>query len=241
MSDTRNYEGDPIDASWSTAPWNRDGETVEASDDNTEEHSMDTIEWPENATPKEELNDDQIAVIRKAARYLTFENGRKLTRLAVGEKRSDQYANSVLLNHWPERYWGSEKDARYQDNVKKGKDNVRKVLDASDVRKARKLALDGWYRKDIAAKLDAAATTVGDCLRGDTWGDVQSPPPLKYDNKAQKWKKTNHEKQTEDTEQSEYSDYKSPTPTELDSSNTRIYVVVAVVMYAIYRLIRRLV
>jgi len=174
MSGSREYDGDPVDMSWDTAPWNNDGETIEASDDNAEEHNMDTIEWPENATPKEELNDDQIAVIKKAARYPTFENSRKLTRLACSD-RSNAYAASVLANHWPERYWN---DAKGHGKVKE--------LTENEIVKARKMALEGYNQTQMSQEIGGSKKAIGSAVRGDPPnGGVASPPPLEYNYEEQ--------------------------------------------------------
>jgi len=69
---------------------------------------MKPIQWPEGATPKDELNDQQKAVIEKAVRYESFNDSEKITQLAVGDERPDHYASLVLEEHWPERHWEIE-------------------------------------------------------------------------------------------------------------------------------------
>jgi len=194
MSGSREYNGDPIDASWSTAPWNRDGETIEASDDNTEEHTMATIEWPEGATPKENLNENQRVVIKKAARYRDMDSSRKLTDLAAAEM-SDSYAASVLASHWPERYWvdpeestddtylgALEKHKPKTDETKcsAGEKNPRSRLTKEDVKEARIRAKNGESASGIAGSFDVANSTIRKAITGYNWAGVDSPQPLEY-------------------------------------------------------------
>jgi len=194
MSNTREYKGDPIDASWSTAPWNRDGETVEASDDNTEEHSMDTIEWPENATPKEELKDDQIAVIKKAARYRNIESGPKLTQLAVGDARSPSYAGSVLRTHWPERYWVAPEDTTDKEYLEalgktdlSGENAGNVKLSKEDVKEIRIRARTGDSLTEIADTFPVSRSCVSEAATGTNWSHLESPPPVEYDEKHKEY------------------------------------------------------
>lgn len=99
----RSYDGQPLDMTWNSGPWANNGETIDATtDDDT--GSMTTEDWPEAATPKEELNDDQIAVIETAARNPNVDSPTKLTQLS-NVNRSRTYAHSVIRKHWPERYW----------------------------------------------------------------------------------------------------------------------------------------
>lgn len=266
MSGSREYDGDPVDDSWQTAPWNREGETIEASDDDAHEGNMETIDWPENATSKEELNDDQITVIKAAAKYPDINSPSKLTRIAVGDKMSSGYSGNVLVRHWPERYWAGHEDARYSSNVTKGRDNAQKKLTESRVKKIRKMALKGYSRQEIVEELDSNphTSTVGDAIRGRTWDHVKSPPPLEYDNSKNEYvaseeeqdegnliydaesvgfNNESKEEQNNDTQQSEDTEESSYEPTQRTESQSQdawVYVAVVAVVYGIYRLIRRL-
>jgi len=202
MSGSREYEGDPIDDSWQTAPWNRDGKTIEASDDNTEEHDMDTIEWPENATPKEELKDDQIAVIKKAARYRNIDNPGKLSQLAVGDKRSRSYSANVLKANWPERYWVDPEDSTDDEYLRAlgessqsessreydvGEDNAQSQLTKEDVKEIRIRARNGESIAEIGDSFPFSKKAVREAAKGQTWSHFESPPPVEYDKDRKKY------------------------------------------------------
>lgn len=99
---------------------------------------MEAIQWPENATARSELNENEIAVIEKAARYEFFEDSQKITQVAVGENMPEDFASKVLKKHWPERHWNvfaqvSDSDGEYKR--KSGK--VRSFVDREKERKKR--------------------------------------------------------------------------------------------------------
>jgi len=159
----REYTGSPIDLTWNSGPWANNGETISATtDDDT--GSMTTEDWPEGATPKEELNDDEIAVIKTASK------SRDITTLvgvshAADIDRSESYANYVLKKHWPEgkqqimergcndntRAWANEKGSKPIEMVET----------------FRKEALNGSTAVEIAEKHGVGATTVKELLRGN--------------------------------------------------------------------------
>ena len=196
MGDT-DYKGEPIDASWQTAPWNRDGETIEASDDNAHEGNMETIDWPENATPKEELNDDQIAVIKTAAKYPNINSSKKLTQMAIGSKRSRQYASNTLVRHWQERYWAGKNDSRHPNGGEKGRDNASTTLTEEDVKEIRVRAKNGETSGEIADSFPVVKSTIRDAITGETWGEIEEYPPLKYDGKIGRYvEKRSHTENT---------------------------------------------
>jgi len=213
----RNYNGPVIDCTWSNGPWSNDGETIEASDDNSDNGTMDTIEWPEGATPREELNDDQIAVITKAARYRNIDDARKLTQLAVGDSRAKSYAGSVLKVHWPERYWvpiekttDSEYIKALEDSKSAGKgrnvtgeENPRSTLNVEDVKEIRARAMNGENGKEIAESFPVGYSAVKKTIIGDSWRHVTSYPPLKYDTEKEVYvpkDKENWDKETNEEE-----------------------------------------
>lgn len=79
------------------------GRTISATTD-SENGNMTTTEWPRNATNKDELNDDQIEVIKKAVTYPSIDNIAALNRRCEYETyHADTYAYQVLEQHWPER------------------------------------------------------------------------------------------------------------------------------------------
>ena len=203
MSDT-DYKGEPIDASWQTAPWNRDGKTIEASDDDAHEGNMETIDWPENATAKEELNDDQIAVIKTAAKYRNINNSKKLTRIAVPNKHADNYAGVTIKRHWPGRYWVDENKTSSENTVTdkngsqnkppaplRGDENSKAKLSAEDVKEMRVRALKGESVKEIADTFPVKHKTVREAIKGITWGHIEEYPPLEYNHQIGKYEREN--------------------------------------------------
>ena len=198
----RNYNGPVIDCTWSNGPWSNNGKTIEASDDNAENGNMSTIAWPEGATPKEELSDEQIAVINKAARYRNINSTKKLTALAVGDRRSNSYAGSVLKVHWPERYWvpieettdeeyinaleASEVDKTEQNqNIRRTND--RSKLTEEDVKEIRVRAKNGEGAAKLAEEFPVGRKSINSAINGDTWAHIEDYPPLEYDHGKEKY------------------------------------------------------
>ena len=160
----REYNGDPLDMSWNSGPWENDGETISATtDDDT--GSMTTEDWPEGATPKEQLNEDQIAVIKTAAKHPNVNSPKKLTELS-GVDRSRTYAHSVIRNHWEKRYWVNEE--------------TKEVL--NPVYKMRSMALNGKNTEEIASEFGTYKHKVQDALNGvGDFKDVECEiPQLTY-------------------------------------------------------------
>jgi len=184
------YEGDPLDYSWNNGPWDRDGETISASDDNMSDPKIETVDWPEAATPEDELNDKQIGVIKAAVRYPNVESSMRLVELAgLDEVVSQSYASSVLIRHWPARYWAGENDPEVDTTTQpSGTANGKKHSESERAltKQMRELALGGMGRKEIAEKYDRKPKTVGRRLRGDAV-DVESPPPLTFDQSRQRY------------------------------------------------------
>lgn len=73
-------------------------------DDNT------GVDWPVNATEREELHSDQVAVIETAVKNPDVTSTGTLTELAdLSEDRNPYYAHDVLDAHWEERLDGGER------------------------------------------------------------------------------------------------------------------------------------
>jgi len=167
----RQYDGTPIDLTWNNGPWANDGETVDAT--NNEDGNMITIEWPDNATDPEELNEDQRNVIRIAARNPDIDNYVKIQEMAGLENKSSSYAREVLQAHWPERC-----------SKIPGKSGV---LTDREVDKARIALNNGESVRWLADHFDVSEQTVRRAARGVLAYDGVDckTPPLKYEN--EKW------------------------------------------------------
>jgi len=98
MSDMKNYSGNPIDLSWQTAPWQRDGETIEKETEN-QEGTLTMTELPSEVN-KDELSDMQEQILRTAVRNIGFSSSQ--IDEAVG--CSEGYAADTLRTYTPEWY-----------------------------------------------------------------------------------------------------------------------------------------
>lgn len=138
------YNGDPIDISWQTPPWQDSGETLNAynSDGNGK---ITTTDWPENATDPEELNDQQKQMILTAVKFPNVNSPSELVELS-GLDVSIAYPQDVLCAHWPERYWGDmppDQDDEAEVNV----DEVRqRLLDGGSISELKKEYRPGHKR-----------------------------------------------------------------------------------------------
>lgn len=171
----REYTGSPIDLTWNSGPWANNGETVDATDGQT--GSMTTEDWPEGATPREELNEDQIAVIKTASENQNITTLYGVTHNA-GIDRSDAYANYVLTTHWPE---GKQQIMQRgsNDNTRAwAKEKGSKPIEM--VETFRKEALNGSTAVEIAEKHGVGATTVKELLKGERDGLNSKIPRLRH-------------------------------------------------------------
>jgi len=144
----REYNGDPLDLTWNSGPWANTGKTISATtDDDT--GSMTTEDWPEGATPKGELNDDQIAVIKTAAKHAGVNSPKQLTEMA-GVDKSPAYSSSVIQTHWSNRYWVNKEPKEVSKRVYK----------------MRSMALNGKNTEQIASEFGTYKHKVQDALNG---------------------------------------------------------------------------
>jgi len=222
---TNEYDGDPIDASYHTAPWNENGETVEASDDDAPEHSMETAHWPENATPKEQLKEDQIAVIHEAALHRDINNAAKLKRMAVGERHAHNYAIDTLRRNWTERYNELTETSTFPDEP--------------TTEQLRKMALDGYTATELAEKCDYSSPLIGKYLNGEKVKGDPETPPLEYNHSSRQWERAEPDTEPEPTAKTDMSEPSTPTDTTGGSGRTVAAILVGV--YVLYRLVRRLI
>lgn len=79
-----------------------DEESVTIEKDSTE--NSEPMEWPNEATPRNELEDHQIEIIETAMEHPDVTSTGELTDLAdLSKDRNDYYAHDVLSVHWKER------------------------------------------------------------------------------------------------------------------------------------------
>ena len=101
----RQYTGDPIDMTQqhiSERALDEEAEDVEYATE-SEMAGQESVDfWPSSATPREDLNETQVAIIEAAADPTTeYETTAELSR-QVAPEFSQGYAYNVLWNHWPE-------------------------------------------------------------------------------------------------------------------------------------------
>jgi len=173
MNSSREYNGEPLDMSWNTPPWANDGETVEASDDNRETGKMTTTDWPEAATPKEELTDKQQRIIKTAVKYPYLEYAGDLYEQSnLDEYVSRAYVAPVLTDHW--REWFGKRASDGGGKVQFGEDNGASKLTEQDVIEIRKRAGGGESRRGISKDYPVSNAAIHKVIAGDTWPHVGS-------------------------------------------------------------------
>ena len=165
----RTYDGKPIDMSWKDSPWMNDGETVDVHDSEGD-GEMKTIDWPEGATPKEELNDNQIKAIKTAAQYPDIDNSGELADLAGIDDKSVAYVGSILRRHWPSRYWGFI-------TTKSGE----------EIDMARKALLNGGTCREVAKQLDSDHGHINRIIKHEHPDKNTTTRPLEFDRELNKW------------------------------------------------------
>jgi len=175
MNSSREYNGEPLDMSWNTPPWANDGETVGASDDNRETGKMTTTDWPEAATPKEELTDKQQRIIKTAVKYPYLEYAGDLYEQSnLDEYVSRGYVAPVLTDHWLEWFGNDPEDVEKEENDQRR-------FSPAQVRKMRIDALNGKSGKQMAEEIGCAQSLVSRVLTGERYDDVKQPGVLEYD------------------------------------------------------------
>ena len=164
----RQYSGEPLDVSWQTPPWQNNGETLDAYDSEGDGEIM-TIDWPENATDPDELNDKQKKMILTAVNYPDVDSPTQLVELS-GLDVSKAYPQNVLSTHWPDRYWVA-------DNSEIDVDELRQRL------------LDGGSLNKLVKEYPASQKHLSRLARGeaDDMPDCDIPPLTYPHNSEQKW------------------------------------------------------
>jgi len=162
----REYDGDPIDLTWDDGPWANDGETIDATNDTN--GTMKTIDWPDDATDPEELNEDQRDVIRAAARNPDIDTYAEIQDIA-GVDKNESYAANVLRNHWPDRH--EKTDKRYGE-----------TLSDRTADKMRIALLNGESTRWLRDHFDVSRSTVLNAVKGEgPYDDVEcKTPPLRH-------------------------------------------------------------
>lgn len=170
----RQYSGEPLDVSWQTPPWQNNGETLDAYDSEGDGEIM-TIDWPENATDPDELNDKQKKMILTAVNYPDIDSPTQLVELS-GLDVSPAYPQNVLEVHWPERFWGANNSEQSND------------IDI-DVTELRQRLLDGQSLNQLVKEYPASQEYLSRLVRGEVDNMPNSDlPPLEWlGNSEQRW------------------------------------------------------
>jgi hypothetical protein len=184
----KEYNGEPMDAGWQSPPWNNDGETIEAYNTDESGNTM-TVNWPENATRPEHLNEKQRQMIRTAVKYPELESPSKLVRRS-GLDVSKHYPKHVLRRHWPERYWGETPESERVDGDR--------TEVSESIESLRKRALNGESAAEIAKSLGVSSQPIQRRLKGSREFSGRREeecqiPPLEYDAESSSWQIANPE------------------------------------------------
>jgi len=175
-----------VDASWTSdlsdvTVGSENGETVDVPGDchkgaeiTEGEPDLSGGEWPEDATPREELNADQIAVIEALAEggAKSFNSISELSREAADEKNRS-YAHQVLTKHWPRGKEQLNADTHNPSNKK---------IDDEEIETLRRRALNGEDGTSLADEYGVTKEAVLERLKGERGDDSTSKiSPLQHD------------------------------------------------------------
>jgi len=106
----RTYQGPPIDMTYNHLS-ERDGQTVGGTTDD-DKGEVKTDSWPESAPPKDELNEDRVAVVEAVADPTReWDSMAEMSREVVPH-RSDNYVACFLNQRWPEGHAKIIEDGR---------------------------------------------------------------------------------------------------------------------------------
>jgi hypothetical protein len=129
----KNYSGNPIDLSWQTAPWNRDGETIKKETEN-QEGEITMTELPAEVD-QDELTDLQEKIIRTAVRNPELSTSQIDEVVECGK----HYSSNVLAEKVPDWYENAFK--KMGKSVDRTRDDYRdKETDVSSKSSAEHLA-----------------------------------------------------------------------------------------------------
>jgi len=153
------------------------GETVAGtSADDKGEVSTDT--WPDAAPPRDELTDDEIAVIEAAADPTNEWNTvQELKRQVVPDRYRD-YAGKVLREYYPEGH----------KRIKGIDEPSNKVnLSEQEIKAFRRRLLNGETTHQVAEDHNIWKQIVSEAARGERGPSVNEPPALTYERGGREW------------------------------------------------------
>lgn len=194
----RQYTGDPIDMTQqhiSERDLDEEAEDVEYATE-SEPAGQESVDfWPSSATPREDLNETQIAVIEAYADPTReFETQRELSRKVVPGK-SEGYANTVLRDHLGKEPTGFN-GTPTQPNIDAGID------DPAIVDKLREELVSGTAAIELARRFDVSDDVVRNAAKAkyEVYDSMDTKhPPVEYTDKEWQFKDVKGE-QAEETE-----------------------------------------
>jgi len=181
----RTYQGPPIDMTYNHLS-ERNGKTVGGTTDD-DKGEIKTDSWPESAPPKDELNEDQIAVVEAVADPTReWESMAELGRKVVPDK-SYNYAACFLRKRWPEGRIKVIQDSSGTDEeytcgrcgktfnqktsltAHKGSCHSRagRGKSAEEIEKMRRALLDGITTSELSDKFNVSKKQVRRLAKGD--------------------------------------------------------------------------
>jgi len=195
----RTYQGPPIDLTYNHLS-ERNGKTVGGTTDD-DKGEIKTDSWPESAPPKEELNEDQIAVVEAVADPTREWDCMAEICEEVVPDMSDSYVACFLNRSWPEgrekvledgsdtneehvcKECGKKFENRTSLTAHKATCNNRRTgkdMPAKEIERIRRGLLDGASTTELSEKFDISKKQVRRLAQGKydyiPEDDISLPP-----------------------------------------------------------------
>lgn len=189
----REYNGDPLDLSWKSGPWANDGETVAASDDNSNNGTITTM-VETLPTPDKDSSKSQIAVyIRESLLNGKSANDlREELDMGYDTVRSAAYGKGAWsgldVTTPPVKHTTGNASGEWvlTDESNEDENNTDMKIPLDHVSRIRQRLLDGESTEEISEDYDVSRRCVRSAAIGEyRYGTVTSPiPPLNFSGKG---------------------------------------------------------
>lgn len=206
----REYTGGPIDMTQqhiSERDLDEEAEDVEYATERDLAGQESVDFWPGTATPRESLNETQIAVIEAAANPTTeYDSAAELGRQVVPEM-SNNYAHKTLWTHWPQCDMVTRSDGKERGD-KGAKIAVKRPERVDEMRHR---LVSGESTADIGEDFNITKDAVLHAVKEKYQGYVEldtETPPVEYTDKEWQFKDVEDE-QVEKTEADQMVDEES--------------------------------
>jgi len=169
----RNYEGDPMDVSWSTPPWQNEGETVGVAVSDGDG----SVEYTNVGAVVDELNDYQLGKLIRAMRRDGLRYSDIRDELGVGNHTITDAA------------YGRGRFSEFGEMGERLEKHKQGVLTNSGevIADIRNRLLDGGSLEELADDYDASQATISRYAKGEKTIDPDDPPAIEYDASGRGW------------------------------------------------------